>query len=299
MNNLFTTYPKRFRGYHILNIREDVDTVVQSMKKSVLEDSIKNNNSKITYKSFFPLSNGEMVYISNSLKVFCCFDFKCAICGDEPNLVFELKHRKTNAYTVMFLKKSFTKEKTHFKLTPFNSDHILPESKGGLASLANRQILCVDCNNKKGDMIFGNIVKRYKIGDIMLQFKEKYENNQVFSEFSKFYIENFNKNIFDPKRGYLSYDELIGYVENIRQKFQIEVDINELRVYDFCEVQNPNKEKLFLENKNNILYIDFHYEENKKSLATVTFANDEVLEVFSKKDLKRLQNQLKQQLKAK
>ena len=63
------------------------------------------------------------------------------------------------------------KEATHFKLeshsqyttphfnlysddnTLFTKDHILPKSRGGLDPLSNLQVMCVVCNNKKGNHI--------------------------------------------------------------------------------------------------------------------------------------------------
>lgn len=39
----------------------------------------------------------------------------------------------------------------HFELSEMHADHIVPWSKGGTTTADNCQMLCRDCNLKKGD----------------------------------------------------------------------------------------------------------------------------------------------------
>ena len=72
----------------------------------------------------------------------------CKICGKQGNL------KETGfgwkAYDKS-LKECYNEAMEHYRPVPFDTDHIIPESKGGETILENLRLTCRFCNRSKGD----------------------------------------------------------------------------------------------------------------------------------------------------
>lgn len=74
-------------------------------------------------------------------------DNMCLHCGlSTTHFAIQLGHKQTTPHINAW-------HLSNNKRVLMTSDHIIPSSKGGLDHISNRQVLCMYCNSKKGDMI--------------------------------------------------------------------------------------------------------------------------------------------------
>lgn len=66
----------------------------------------------------------------------------CISCGIRASFVKLLQHQGE-----YFIELYINKDNQEFKLT---KDHIIPKARGGVDSFRNYQVMCADCNQKKG-----------------------------------------------------------------------------------------------------------------------------------------------------
>ena len=77
--------------------------------------------------------------------------YEYLLCGDE-------RHLNIRAFTDNMKREAFERQqgicpncKQHFEIEEMEADHITPWSQGGATTLDNCQMLCRDCNRRKGD----------------------------------------------------------------------------------------------------------------------------------------------------
>lgn len=111
--------------------------------------------------------------IPDTMKKFRILGKKCVRCGIEGNTI-ELFCQEDKRICTSFYHES---EKSTIIMTV---DHILPVSKGGAKkSLENKQIMCEDCNTKKGNMLtWYEIVELIKLKIYSFLGKRKNKNGK-------------------------------------------------------------------------------------------------------------------------
>lgn len=204
----------------------------------VLCDIRLNDDYNITRKSFFSLPNGHQIQIKNMHRLCAYKSLNCAICGDTPNIIIESFDTTSNTHIIRFALQIESKRgKTKWHKF-FECDHILPSSKGGQTTIANLQMLCAECNGKKADSVSGEIIQKYRRGDIKEQLWKNYQDNPNLKRFDEYYINHFIENniaenhLFDS---HMTLSETMEYIKMVKTEYDMDVEIDELATYSFLE----------------------------------------------------------------
>lgn len=105
-------------------------------------------------RKFILLDNDEINVTSNRLRLFKTKGIKCVNCGLEGQWFYKCRQENdVNYHLELFVEKNG-------KLLKMTKDHILPSSKGGADHLSNMQVMCEECNGKKGNNL--NLKDRLK-----------------------------------------------------------------------------------------------------------------------------------------
>lgn len=94
----------------------------------------------------------EVVFDGNRLATFLYKGTDCVNCENKGSYFAIERCRWENINTERFHPNlwGINRFGHHFMMT---SDHIIPKSKNGSGRISNRQPMCVQCNNKKGDLL--------------------------------------------------------------------------------------------------------------------------------------------------
>ena len=98
-------------------------------------------------RKFILLDGDEINVTSNRLRLFKTKGIKCVDCGLEGQWFYKCRQENdVNYHLELFAEKNG-------KLLKMTKDHICPLSKNGADHVANMQVMCEECNGKKGNNI--------------------------------------------------------------------------------------------------------------------------------------------------
>lgn len=132
--SIFLAPPRNLITFEVFDLEEGLRLINQQ------------NNQPYIYNEYSVKTN------SNRLRLFIralkrAGSVKCCKCGISANAVTLDKYIDQGSphFNVVRLKGD--------KRVLFTQDHIVPRSRGGLDSLGNLQVMCQDCNSRKGNKV--------------------------------------------------------------------------------------------------------------------------------------------------